>query len=159
LNIEKRAYKFGIDLKRCYLRRRCPKQKHLARIALADLSLDTLRVNGAASTSDALWAGVPVLTVRGRHFASRMSTSILIAIGLDSLVAGDLKEFETRAVALSNNGSRVKRMKKMLKKKSDESHLFDVRGFVSNLEQSYEIMRNRHLAGKNPCQIEVKAFE
>ena len=76
-NLKKRARSRGINVARLLFAPHLPKDEHLARLRFADLALDTRIVNGAATTSDALWAGVPVLTLQGSHFASRMSSSIL----------------------------------------------------------------------------------
>ena len=76
-NLKKRARSKGISVDRLLFAPHLPKDEHLARLRFADLALDTRTVNGAATTSDALWAGVPVLTLQGSHFASRMSSSIL----------------------------------------------------------------------------------
>jgi predicted O-linked N-acetylglucosamine transferase (SPINDLY family) len=154
-NLEKSALKFGLDASRLTFAPRVPKDRHLARLSLADLALDTVCVNGAASTSDALWAGVPVLTVRGSHFASRMSSSILEAAGLTDLIVNDLKAYEDCAGTLANNRSKLQRFQRMLKENGKRTHLFNTKEFVAHLEKSYKMMWHRYLTGNRPCQIDL----
>ena len=86
------------------MRRNCrPRPQHLARLRLADLALDTRIYNGHVSTCDALWAGLPVLTLLGSQFASRATASMLAAVGLPELVAGSLQEYEDTAVRLASD--------------------------------------------------------
>ena len=80
---------------------RLPKPQHLARLQLADLGLDTRIYNGHTTTSDLLWAGVPVIAPLGRHFASRVSASLLNAMELPELIVDDLAAFEALAIALA----------------------------------------------------------
>ena len=86
LNLRREAARRGIEPERLIFAKREPYPQHLARIALADLCLDTWPFNGGATTSDALWSGVPVVTRSGRAFASRMSGSLLRSLGLAELV-------------------------------------------------------------------------
>ncbi|NJL58361.1 MAG: hypothetical protein HC887_00635 [Desulfobacteraceae bacterium] len=77
------------------------KSEHLARIRLADLGLDTRLYNGHATTSDALWGGLPVITLQGTHFASRAASSLLTAMGLPDMIARTLQEYESLALKLA----------------------------------------------------------
>ena len=106
------AIENGIDSDRLIFAEKLSKHKHLSRLSLADLVLDTLRVNGAASTSDALWSGVPVLTIQGKHFASRMSSSILKAAGVPELITHSLEDYENKAVELAEEKSKLARIKR-----------------------------------------------
>ena len=132
------------------------KPKHLSRLSLADLGLDTLRVNGAASTSDALWAGVPVLTIQGKHFASKMSSSILKTVGMPELITYSLEEYENRAVELAEEKNELTRIKATLKANGRDSQLFNTEGFVHNLEKAYVMIWQRYLDGANPCMLDVR---
>ena len=108
--------------------------EHLARLSLADLALDTRVYNGHTTTSDALWAGVPVLTLRGRHFASRVSESILSAAGLSELVASDLDAFQAQAIEIAGDVGKIKRLKEKVAEARQTSPLFDTKGFVRHFE-------------------------
>jgi predicted O-linked N-acetylglucosamine transferase (SPINDLY family) len=155
-NLKSVAIMLGIDPKRLIFSIPCPKPEHLARLSLADLCLDTRAVNGAATTSDALWAGVPVVTVKGRHFASRMSASILTAVGLEEMIADDLQQYEKLAVALATDGNRLKAMRDKLERNKRTYPLFDTRRFVRNLENAYEQMWGIYKSGESPRHIKVK---
>jgi predicted O-linked N-acetylglucosamine transferase (SPINDLY family) len=130
---------------------------HLARIAAADLVLDTRRYNGGTTTSQALAAGVPVLAVAGRGFAARMSASLLAAIGLPELVAPDLAGYEALAVALASDRTRLAAVRARLAANLATMPLFDTPRFVANLEAAYRAMWARAAAGLPPAMIEVTA--
>jgi protein O-GlcNAc transferase len=155
-NIIREARERFLDPKRIVFAKELPKPEHLARLSLADLCLDTRAVNGAATTSDALWAGVPVVTVKGRHFASRMSASILTAVGLEEMIADDLQQYEKLAVALATDGNRLKAMREKLERNKRTYPLFDTRRFVRNLENAYEQMWGIYKSGESPRHIKVK---
>jgi protein O-GlcNAc transferase len=149
------ATKRAIDSRRLIFAEKVPKPEHLSRLAVADLALDTDLVNGAASISDALWAGVPVLTLQGNHFASRMAASILEAAGLHDLIARNRIEYEEKAVTLSLDKNAFDMIKRTLQTAVPESDLFNTEQFVRNLEKGYELIWNRHLNGGAPRLIEI----
>jgi protein O-GlcNAc transferase len=149
------ATKKGLDIRRLIFAEKVSKPEHLARLSAADLALDTNMVNGAASTSDALHAKVPVLTVQGNHFASRMATSILTTAGLADLIARNLIEYEEKAVALARDRNKFGAIKQTLELHVRESPLFHTERFVRNLEKGYALIWNRHLNEKAPGLIEV----
>ena len=154
-NLKKAAIENGVDARRLIFADKLPKHRHLSRLSLADLVLDTRMVNGAASTSDALWAGVPVLTFQGNHFASRMASSILNAVGLPDLITYSMEEYEEQAVKLSNESNLLAKMQSVLTNGVCQSSLFDTEGAVCNLEKAYELIWQRHLDGKKPCAFDV----
>jgi protein O-GlcNAc transferase len=122
----------------------------------ADLALDTRIVNGHTTTSDALWAGVPVLTMQGSHFASRVSSSILSAIGFTELITHSLEEYESLAVKLARNPVELQEIRQRIEKSRLVAPLFDTPRFVRNLERAYKEMWKIFLAGEAPRQIDVK---
>ena len=148
--------KAGIDPKRLIFSEKLPKENHLERIQLADLVLDTRIVNGAASTSDALWMKVPVVTLQGSHFASRMASSILQAMGLPELIAHTLKEYEEMAVAFASDPIAFQKIKTRLSNARETSPLFNTELSVKCLEVAYMEMWNRLLKGEKPNAIDVK---
>jgi len=154
-NLRREAIARGIKAERLNFAERLPKAEHLARLRLADLILDTRIVNGHTTTSDALWAGVPVITLQGTHFASRVSSSILSAIGLHELIAGSIAEYEALAVRLAYTPAELQEIRQKILKNRLVAPLFDTPRFVRNLETAYKNMWKIFLAGEEPRQIEV----
>ena len=154
-NLRREASICGINPERLIFADKVPIEDHLQRIRHADLGIDTRIVNGAATTSDALRAGVPVLTMKGSHFASRMSASILNAIGLGAFVVETGPAYVQRAVELGNNPLVVQEIKATLKIYMHTKPLFDTHLFVRNLETAYIKMWERHRNGKNPEMLQV----
>jgi predicted O-linked N-acetylglucosamine transferase (SPINDLY family) len=119
---------------------------HLARLKFADLCLDTLPYNGHTTTSDALWAGVPVLTCIGKTFAGKVSASLLTASNMNELITNNLKEYEDLAVELAINTKKLNDIKNKLKNNNKTSKLFNSEIFTKNLEMAYKtIYKNNHL--------------
>jgi hypothetical protein len=107
---------------------------YLARFRLADLFLDTNPFNGGTTASDALWAGLPVLTWAGQTFCSRMAGSLLRAVGLPELVTHTLEDYEAQAIALGNDRPRMDALRARLAANRDASPLFDTPRFVRDYE-------------------------
>ena len=149
-NLLKEVDDCGIDTGRIVFGRKMDKTEHLARIRLADLALDTRIVSGAATTSDALRVDVPVITLKGNHFSSRMSTSILQAIGLKGLIATDLEEYEKLAVHLAINREELLRINKRIRKNRKNGPLFDTLRFTRTIEKAYGMMWERFKSGQAP---------
>jgi predicted O-linked N-acetylglucosamine transferase (SPINDLY family) len=147
-NLRHAACTQGLDPLRLVFAPPLSKDRHLARLKLADLALDTLTVNGHTTTSDTLWAGVPVITVMGSHFASRVAASLLDAMGLNELIAPDLETYKRMAVDLALNMERLRRLKDKVAAARTTQPLFDVDGFVRSLEQAYEIMWDKYLQNR-----------
>lgn len=131
---------------------------HMARVQAADFALDTFPCNGHTTTSDMLWAGVPVITKKGRNFASRVSESLLNAIGLPDLVTEDDSGFLTLANELINSPSRLAALKAHLKDKRFQAPLFDSERFCRHLETAYQTMAERAKAGQKPEHFDVPAL-
>lgn len=154
-NLKQEAENRGIKSDRIIFAEPLPKEEHLARLRLADLALDTRVVNGAATTSDALWVGVPVITLQGRHFASRMSSSILTAIGATHMVTHNMQEYQSLAVDLARDPARMDAIRRKIAKNRWTKPLFDTRRFVGNLEKAYRKMWQIYLLGERPEMIKV----
>lgn len=155
-NLKKEAAKRGMDPKRLIFSDRLTKEKHLARLGLADLALDTFTCNGHTTTSDSLWAGVPVITLQGKHFASRVSASLLTAIGLPELITKTPKEYEALALSLVRNPKKLNAIRYSLIANRLKEPLFDTERFTRNLETAYQIMWKRYSKGQKPVSFEVK---
>jgi protein O-GlcNAc transferase len=155
-NLIKEAESRGVKAGQLVFAKRMPtKEEHLTRLAFADLALDTRIYNGHVTTSDALWAGVPVIALKGDHFASRVSASILTAISLPELITRTPEEYEALAVGLGSNPSDLKAIRKKLARNRQTEPLFDTPRFVRNLEGAYKEMWSIFLAGERPRQLEV----
>lgn len=128
---------------------------HIARLPAADLCLDNWPYNGHTTTSDMLWAGLPVLTRRGTNFASRVSESLLNAVGLPDLVARDDSDFVDRAVELASDGERLGDLRRRLVEARQSAPLFDPQAFCTSLETAYRQMAERARAGLSPDHFDV----
>ncbi|WP_017721012.1 O-linked N-acetylglucosamine transferase, SPINDLY family protein [Kamptonema formosum] len=155
-NFRREAAARGVAPNRLVLAGFLPKRKHLARLKLADLVLDTYCYNAHTTASDALWVGVPVLTCPGQTFASRVGASLLSAVGLPELIAGDLREYETMAVRLGKNAGELQQLREKLAANRLTYPLFDTRRFVINLEKAYRAMWEIYAAGGKPQMILVR---
>jgi predicted O-linked N-acetylglucosamine transferase (SPINDLY family) len=128
----------GVDPERLVFARRVRSEAdYLGRLRLADLFLDTRTYNGHSTTADALWAGVPVLTVDGGAFAGRVAASLLRAAGLPELATPDLAAYEEAAVALAAEPGRLARLRGHLDAGRAASPLFDPRSYARGLEAAY----------------------
>ncbi|MGD8614033.1 MAG: tetratricopeptide repeat protein [Desulfobacterales bacterium] len=156
-NLEREATRRGIDPQRLVFAEKLPKAEHLARLKLADLALDTRIINGHTTTSDSLWAGVPVITLLGDHFASRVSASLLSAVGLSELIVDHLDAYERLAVRLANQPDELQQIKTKLAANRLTEPLFDTHTFVGHLETAYQKMWRIFTAGDAPQQFEVIA--
>ncbi|OGM14298.1 hypothetical protein A3A76_00140 [Candidatus Woesebacteria bacterium RIFCSPLOWO2_01_FULL_39_23] len=155
-NLKKQAAKCGVRAGRLIFAGRLPKDEHLARLKLADLALDTVTCNGHTSTSDCLWAGLPLVTLEGKHFASRVAASILTAVGLPELITYSLEEYKDLAIELATNPEKLLQLRLKLKSNRLTYPLFDTPMFVKNLEKAYEIVWRRYLKGLKPAKMIVK---
>ena len=125
-----------------------PPEKHLARLSLADLFLDQLPYNAHTTGSDALWAGVPVVTQTGCTFPGRVGTSLLLAAGLPELVTRSAQEFEALAVWVATQPQALAAIKSRLTR---ECPLFDTDLFRRNIEAAYQRMWEAWQAGQKPA--------
>jgi predicted O-linked N-acetylglucosamine transferase (SPINDLY family) len=154
-NLKKEAQKQGIDGERLVFAERMLLSEHLARHRQADLFLDTLPYNAHTTTSDALWAGLPVLTLMGETFASRVAASLLNAVGLSELVTSTQGEYEALAVELAMNPKKLADIKLKLANNRMTAPLFNTPFFTKNIEAAYIKMIERYQADLQPDHILV----
>ncbi len=140
----------GIQRDRLIFAKTKPNPLHVARYALADLFLDTFPYGAHTTASDALWMGVPVLTVRGRSFASRVCASLLNAAGLPELVCPDHQSYVAKAIALGNGQNELNELKSRLAAGRDTCLLFDTPLLVRELENLYRGMWEDYKRGALP---------
>lgn len=134
----------GVNSARLIFARRLPLDEHLARHRLADLFLDTFPFNAHTTASDALWAGLPLLTLIGDSFAARVAASLLNTIGLRELIAKTQEEYEAKAIELATNLRLLKQIKQSLSTKKLTSPLFNTKLYAKNIEAAYKIMYERY---------------
>ncbi|QWD28139.1 tetratricopeptide repeat protein [Polynucleobacter paneuropaeus] len=146
-NLQKEAEKRGIDSNRLVFAKRLPMPEHLARQRYADLFIDTLPYNAHTTSSDALWAGLPVLTLIGKSFAGRVAASLLNAIGLPELITTTPEEYENLAIELARNPQKLSEIKQKLENNRLKTPLFDTPLFTRNLETAYFKMFELHQVG------------
>jgi len=157
-NLWSRMEARGINRKRVVFTARIGYQDHIDRQQLADLGLDTFPVNGHTTTSEQLWGGLPVLTVKGTNFASRVSESLLNAIGVPELIADDVQAYEDMAVQLSSQPERIAQFKETLAANRYVKPLFDAERFTHHLETAFEMMIERARQGLAPDHMDVPAL-
>jgi predicted O-linked N-acetylglucosamine transferase (SPINDLY family) len=137
-NLQAAAHAAGLDTARLVFAKRLGSfDDHLQRYALADLFLDTFPYNAHVTAADALWAGLPVLTLQGESFASRVASSILTALDLPELITTDLASYEARAIELANDSAQLQQIKSLLESSKLRSPYFDQKGYAYDLEQAY----------------------
>ena len=129
--------------------------EHLARHQHADLFLDTLPCNAHTTASDALWAGLPVLTCLGETFAGRVAASLLGAIGLRELISTNLADYERLAIDLATNPDRLATIRGKLAANRLATPLFDTELFTRHIEAAYVAMHALHQAGLPPDDIAI----
>lgn len=154
-NLVNEAEARGVGRDRLVFAKRMPKKRHLKRSRLADISLDTRIYTGHTTTSDSLWAGVPVISMLGNHFASRVSASIIRAAGLPELVVSDLKAYKALAVDLALNPDKLRLFKQRVWDNRTTHPLFNTPLFARNLEKAYTIMWDSYVTGKAPDTIAI----
>jgi predicted O-linked N-acetylglucosamine transferase (SPINDLY family) len=149
-NLRKEAGLRGVSPDRLIFAKRLPLAEHLARHRLADLFLDTLPYNAHTTASDALWAGLPVLTQIGKAFPGRVAASLLTAVGLPELITHTPEEYEALAIDLAQHPEKLQQIKQKLAENRLVKPLFDTSVFTQHLEKAYKIMYERHLKGLGP---------
>lgn len=149
-NLRREATRHGIDPDRLIFAPKASVSDHLARLPLADLMLDNWPCNAHTTASDALWMGVPLATVIGETFASRVAASLLTAVDLESLVFADAAAYESGVIELLQQPERLRAMRDHLQQGRSTFSLFDGARFAGDLESLYRRMVERSRAGLGP---------
>ena len=155
VNLRKEASARGVDPDRLVFASRMTLPDHLARHRMADLFLDTLPYNAHTTASDALWAGLPVLTQIGQTFAGRVAASLLNAAGLPELITTTRDAYEALAVELATNPAKLASIKQKISDNRLTTPLFDTALFTRHIEAAYTAMYERHHAGLPPDHLHV----
>ena len=158
-NLRREAERRGVAPERLVFAARMDLDAHLARHRLADLFLDTLPYNAHTTGSDALWAGLPVLTCMGRAFPGRVAASLLHAVGLPELVTNTLDEYEALALRLATNPPLLAEIKVKLSRNRATYPLFDTDRFRRHIEAAYVTMWDRVQRGERPGSFAVQPMQ
>ena len=156
-NLRQEAEARGIAGLRLVFAPRAPLAEHLARHQRADLFLDTLPYNAHTTTSDALWAGLPVLTCLGTTFAGRVAASLLTAVGLPELITTSMAAYEAQALHLATHPAVLQGLRRTLQTQRDNTALFDTPRFTVHLEQAYVAMHEHYRKGLAPAALTIAA--
>lgn len=154
-NLRRDAAIRGVNPDRLVFARRQPLSEHLARHRLADLFLDALPCNAHTTASDALWAGLPVLTAMGETFSGRVAASLLTAIGLPELVTRNLEDYAQTALALAQDKTRLADLRAKLARQREIAPLFDSTRYTRHLESAFATMAGIARAGEPPRPFTV----
>jgi predicted O-linked N-acetylglucosamine transferase (SPINDLY family) len=145
----------GVDSARLVFGGRIPAEEYLARYRVCDLFLDTFPYNAGTTASDALWTGLPVLTLMGQSFASRVAASLLNAIGLPELITTTQEQYEALAIELAINPKKLENIKFKLANNRLTAPLFETPLFTKNLEAAYVKMIERYQNDLEPGHIAI----
>lgn len=136
-HLKETAQQHGIDPSRIILGPQLPREEHLQRMQVADLFLDTEYYNAHTTATDALWAGVPILTVPGETFSARVCASLLDSAGLADCILGDWESYQDTAIAVARDPSRLYRWREHLRAHRESLPVFDTASLVRDLEALY----------------------
>ncbi len=145
----------GVDLARIVTAPKALYEDHLARLPAVDIALDSFPYNGHTTTSDLLWMGVPVVTYRGTHFASRVSESLLTALGLSELVAEGPQGYTGMVRALVADAERRRAIRAKIEANRVTAPLFETDRFTRHLECAFEMMAERARQGLPPDHLDI----
>jgi predicted O-linked N-acetylglucosamine transferase (SPINDLY family) len=154
-NLRREAAARKVNPERLVFAKRIALPDHLARHRLADLFLDTLPYNAHTTASDALWAGLPVLTRIGETFPGRVAASLLQAIGLSELITSSREAYQDLAIELAANPQKLLVVKDKLAENRRKASLFNTRLFTHRIEAAYKAMYERYRARLSPAHIDV----
>ncbi|QWD95952.1 tetratricopeptide repeat protein [Polynucleobacter sp. MG-6-Vaara-E2] len=157
-NLLKEAQLRGIDPNRLVFAKRMDLDQHLSRHRLADLFLDTLPYNAHTTANDSLSSGLPVLTLIGQSFASRVAASLLKAIELPELICHTQAEYEAKAIELARNPQKLTNLKKKLAKNRDKTPLFNGSQLTRDIESAYLAVYQRYQEGLAPEDVFVNTY-
>jgi protein O-GlcNAc transferase len=154
-NLRAEAARRHVDPNRLVFARHQPHAEHLARYRAADLFLDTFPCGAHTTASDALWAGIPVLTRSGESFASRVASSLLNAVGLPELITHAADQYEALAIEVANNPGRAASLKAKLAENLPTCPLFNTALFTRHIESAYQAAYDRYRNDLGPDHIFV----
>ena len=151
VSIQKQFAAHGISAERLILLPHEPsQQEHLATYGSVDIALDTIPRTGGSTTAEALWMGVPIISLAGERFIERLSASMLHAVGLDELIADSQEDYVAKAAALAKDPQQRTQLRASLRERMSTSPLCDAKGLVYSLESAYRDMWLKYLNPTKP---------
>jgi protein O-GlcNAc transferase len=154
-NLQREAEKRGIQANRLVFAEKLPHDQHLGRQKHADLFIDTFNVNAHTTASDALWAGLPIVTKLGQGFAARVAGSLLTAVGLTELITENEQDYEALILELATNPVKLANVREKLAVNRLSQPLFDTQQYTKHLEDAYQQAYQNYFEGKSPQTIVV----
>ncbi len=154
-NLRREAVAHGVAESRLVFALSTSQEKHMARLKLADLCIDTLPYNAHTTTSDALWMGVPMVTCLGDAFAGRVAASLLYAMNMPELVTDSLEAYEALILSLAADPARLAEVRRKLEAQRGTAALFDTDRYRRNLEAAFAAMWDRFQQGLAPQSFAV----
>ena len=154
-NLKRQAEAHGVSSERIIFAERVPQAEHLARQRLADLFLDTFNYNAHTTASDALWAGLPLVTKLGKGFAARVAGSLLNAVGLPELITESEQDYEALILKLATNPTKLAEIKEKLANNRLTQPLFNTELYTKQLEEGYQQAYQNYFDGNPPQTIIV----
>ena len=155
-NLIKEAKKRGVTSDRLVFAKIVSHEKYLSQFRQADLFLDTSPYNSGATASNALWAGLPVITKIGQSYTARMAGSMLNAVGLPELITENEQDYEALILKLATNSDKLADIKKKLARNRLVKPLFDTEQYTKHLEDGYQQAYQNYFDGKIPQTIIVQ---
>ena len=156
-NLCREAEERGVDPDRLIFAEKLPHAEHLARHKHADLFIDTFNYNAHTTASDALWAGLPVVTKQGEQFAARVAASLLKAVGLSELVTATEADYEALIFDFATNPSKLAAIKARLEENRLTKPLFDTKRYTRDFESGLKQAYRNYFDGEKPQHIRVKS--
>lgn len=153
-NLRREAEKRGVEGERLVFAEKLPHARHLARHAHADLFLDTFAVNAHTTASDALWAGLPLVTLAGGQFAARVAASLLHAVGLEELVAESEADYARLVLELARDPDRLGSIRSRLAENRSTHALFDTKRYARHFEKALLLAHARRVDGLAPADLD-----
>lgn len=155
-NLKATAQSMGVDSERIIIAvREDLMEDHLNRLRMADLFLDTYPYNAHTTANDALKVGLPLITIMGQSFASRVASSLLSAVNLEELIVSNIYEYEALAISLAKDSGQLKKIREKLSQNIKTSSLFDTKTFTKNIESIYKEMYRKYQADLLPDDIYI----
>jgi predicted O-linked N-acetylglucosamine transferase (SPINDLY family) len=159
VNLKKEAQARGLDAKRLIFAGQCQYSEYLARLTNADLFLDTFNFNAGAIANDALWCGLPIVTMQGQSYSARMVSSLLNTLDLSELITTTESDYEKVALDLATNSKKLKLIKAKLAISKNNTPLFDTKRFTRNIERAYTQMYTKYFAGEKLEPLFIKEYK
>ena len=154
-NISNLSQQFNINSNQILFSEYCSYESYLARLAASDIFLDTPVFNAGSTANDCLWCGLPIVTIEGRSYQSRMSSSMLKSLSLEDMIAANLDEYAKVVADLIECPIKLANIRAQLLGNRDSHPFFDSSYFTKKLEQAYTSIYKISLENKRPRNITV----